>query len=212
MIMEEKNHKEHNHNHEHEHSHKHEHEHTVACENYQKRTTRLDRLIMLIIAIALSVIFLRPLIAYQSFMRGYSYTELDKPEPAVKHLKRSINIDSKNDQAWSLLAYNLKKLGKLKESIKAYEKTLELNPEDFQAAIEYALLKFEQKDYENARKILEKHLKKKAELVDGWLLLARACEKSGDTETAVKIYMEIYTKIDPGNKVAEGKLREYNKL
>lgn len=193
-------------------NHNHHHEHAISCEHSGQRISKLDKLIMLLLAIILSVIFLRPLISYQSYMRGYSYTELGKPQEAIEHLKKSIMLNDKNDQAWSLLAYNLNKIGNKNESSKAYEKALKLNPEDYQAAIEYALIKFNENDYEAARKILKKHLKKKQELVDGWLLLARTYEKTGDTTAAVEIYREIYQKIDPGNKVAEGKLREYNKL
>jgi tetratricopeptide (TPR) repeat protein len=195
-----------------EHKEEHDHNHGASCRHAPQRISKLDRLIMLFLAIILSAIFLRPLISYQSYMRGYSYTELGKPEQAIKHLKKSIMLNEKNDQAWSLLAYNLNKTGNKKESLKAYEKTLQLNPEDFQAAIEYALIEFNDKDYASARRILKKYLKKQADLVDGWLLLARTYEKTGDTTAAVKIYREIYEKIDPGNKVAEGKLREYNKL
>jgi|GEM_PF-1758051 len=202
-----------NHIHTHDHKHGHEkHEHSPTCFSKVSQVSKKDRLLILLLVILLAGIFLRPFLAFQSFMRGYSYTELNEPLKAVKHLKRSLYLNDKNDQAWSFLGYNLKKLNRIEESKQAYKKALELNPEDYQAAVEYALLYFYEKKYDKAAAVLEKYLKKSQEQLGGWLILARCYEKIGDRERAVKTYRLIYKEIDPDNAVAKEKLAYYNSL
>jgi Tfp pilus assembly protein PilF len=155
---------------------------------------------------------MRPFIAFQSFMRGYSYTELGEPLKAVKHLKRSLSLNDKNDQAWSLLGYNLKKLDQIEESKQAYKKALDLNPDDYQAALEFALIYFYENDFDQAIRILKKHLKKTQDQLGGWLILARCYEKAGQRKKAIETYRLIYHQIDPGNAVAKERLSQYNSL
>ncbi|MCX7832533.1 MAG: tetratricopeptide repeat protein [Actinobacteria bacterium] len=202
----------HDHNHDFAHEHNHTHEHSASCSTDFQKTSKLDRLLILLLSIFFAVVFLRPFVSFQSLMRGYSYTELGEPKNAIKHLERSIKLDKKNEQAWSLLAYNLNKLGRTNESIKAYKTALILNPKDSQAAIEYAIILFFKKDYRDAIEVLSNHLPESSEVVSGWLLLARCYEKSGQTEKAIDIYLRIYKKIDPGNQVAKAKLESYNAL
>lgn len=205
--------KKHGHRHTHEHdSARAKHEHSPACSAGVNRVSKKDRLLILLLTLFLAIIFMRPFLAFQSFMRGYSYTELNEPVKAVKHLKRSLYLNDKNDQAWSFLGYNLKKLNRIEESKQAYRKALELNPDDYQAAVEYALLYFNEKQYDKAAALLEKHLKKSQEQLSGWLILARCYEKIGDKKRAVEAYRLIYQEIDPGNAVAKERLAHYNSL
>lgn len=194
------------------HHHEHEHKEHLACGVLERRISKTDRLIILMLSLVFSLIFLKPFISYQSLMRGYAYTELGEASKAVKHLKRSISLNNKNDQAWSLLAYNLQKLGEIKESIEAYKMALKLNPKDSQAAIEYALILYKEKKYAEAANILKNHLEKSSEFLGGWLLLAKCYEKTGDMKGAISIYRLIYEKIDPGNEIAKQKLGQYNNL
>lgn len=197
------------------HTHNHDHHHeseTVSCSASIRKVSKRERLLILILSLTFALVFLRPFISFQSMMRGYSYTELGEPQKAIKHLKRAISLYEKNDQAWSLLAYNLNKLKRTDESIDAYKKALKLNPKDVQAATEFALILFYQNKYKSAAEILEKHLERKPEYVGSWLLLGRCYEKMNDKERAIKIYREIYKKIDPGNQVAKEKLETYNSL
>lgn len=199
--------KEKNHDH-----HCHHNNQSEPCYSGFQRTSKLDRLLILLLSILFAAIFLRPFVSFQSLMRGYSYTELGEPHNAIKHLKRSISLDKNNEQAWSLLAYNLNKIGKTNESINAYKRALVLNPKDSQAAIEFAVILYFKNDYEGAINVLNKHLTEDPEFVGGWLLLAKCYEKLGQNIKAIHIYRLIYKKIDPGNKVAKTKLKSYNAL
>lgn len=192
--------------------HEHKSSERLTCNAVPRKVSKKDRLLILVLASFLSIALLRPFVSFQSMMRGYSYTELGENEKAIKHLKRSVFLYDRNDTAWSLLGYNLKRVGRIKESIAAYEKTLSLNKKDYQAATEYALILYHNEEYDRAIKILKESLEKKPELVGSWLLLGRCYEKSGRIEKAIKIYREIYIDIDPGNSVALQKLKSYNAL
>lgn len=192
--------------------HEHKGSEHLACHNGRRKVSKRDRLLILLLALILSLVFLRPFVSFQSMMRGYSYTELGENEKAIKHLKRSVYLYDKNDMSWSLLGYNLKRVGKIEESIEAYEKTLSLNKKDYQAATEYALILYHRQEYDRAIRILRASIDRKQELVGSWLLLARCYEKSGKIDEAVEVYREIYLKIDPGNHVALEKLKSYNAL
>lgn len=187
----------------HEHYDHHEHGHSCAA---KPRTTRADRLIMLIMVLAASVFLLRPLVAYQSYMRGYSYTETGEASKAVKHLERSILLDDSNYAAWSLLGYNYLKLHREEDAMKALNRAIELNPEDIQAVIELSLIYFNSGDYAQAAELLSRHLQEKTEHTDGWILLATCYEKMNQNEAARAVWKKIYEDIDPGNIVAESKL------
>ncbi len=211
-MKQEKSNTEERHHKEGQHEYHHNHPEGVACVPLKPKTSKLDRAIMLILAIILASVFMKPFLSYQSTMRGYSYTELGETSKAIKHLKRAVSLAEKNATAWSLLAYNLNKEKKYSESEEAYEKALKYNPDDVQAAIEYALIKIYKREYDEAIDTLTKHLPEEEIYVDGWILLGAAYEKKGDAKSAIETYRKIYEKIDPGNQVAKDKLSQYNSL
>lgn len=192
----------------HHHSHEHTHPHSCSCEIRKPRTTLLDRALMLFLAIVISFFIFKPFLSFQSYMRGYQYTEAGRPDLAIKHLKRAVRMDESNALAWSLLGYSYLKTGDKESAIKAYAKALSLNPEDVQAAIEVSLIYLNEGNFKKAASTLETYLKKDSRYTNGWILLASTYEKAGETEKAVKTWKTIYKEIDPGNAVAKDKLTQ----
>lgn len=172
------------------------------------RPTLSDRIIMLFLVLLVAAIFLRPYISHQSYQRGKLFSDARMNEESIRYLKRAVRLDSENAIAWSLLGFNYKKIGKTEEALKAYMKTLEINPDDIQAAIEASLIFINTKNYIDAIQVLSQHLKKDKRHTDGWMLLATCYEKTNKQVKAKETWELIYYEIDPGNPLAASKLRK----
>lgn len=169
--------------------------------------TKLDRILMLLLVLIAAIFLLRPLVSIQGLERAKLYSDQALHKEAISHLKKSIFLESENAPAWSLLAYSYSKIGRKKKAISAYNKTLKLNPEDIQAVVGLSLIYFYEQNYKKSTSVLEKYLEPEKSHVDGWMLLATCYEKIDKQKKAQQTWKLIYEKIDPGNVVAESKLK-----
>lgn len=192
------------------HSHEYRHPDGKSCEIHRAQTTLFDRALMLLIALIISFFVFKPYLSFQSYMRGFQYTEAAKSDLAIKHLRRAVQMDNTNDLAWSLLGYNYLKTDEKESALKAYERALSLNPHDVQAAVELSLVYLNEGNLKEAISTLEKHLIKDPLHINGWILLGSLYEKAGRTEEARSTWETIYKVIDPGNIVARDKLNQLN--
>ncbi len=88
---------------------------------------------------------IKHMIAAQSLLGQNKY------KAAIRKLNHIIREDYKNADAWNLLGYSNRKLGKYKKASKAYRKALKYNPEH-KGALEYqGELFIETQQYDKAR-------------------------------------------------------------
>jgi len=76
--------------------------------------------------------------------------------PVECYLQRAIHFSPEDPATYSLYAYYFRKLNKLNESKKFYEKALFLDPESEKLAYSYGLLMLDMKDYDSALKYAKK--------------------------------------------------------
>ncbi len=70
--------------------------------------------------------------------------------PPECYLQRAINFNKKDSAPYSLYAYYLRKMGKLKAAVKQYKKALEISPDSAKIEYSYSLLLIELKQYDKA--------------------------------------------------------------
>jgi tetratricopeptide (TPR) repeat protein len=124
---------EHTHSHDgcscaHDHEHAHDHKHDEGILNAFGR-----RLLSAMIVLAL-LIFLRPFIIGQLLVRETSYSGNGAYADAIRIGEKIIVLDKHNLQAWTSLGYAYMDQGDTAKAIAAFEKVLELNPQDRGAA------------------------------------------------------------------------------
>ena len=64
----------------------------------------------------------------ENYLNGKEHAYNGKYEEAIVYLKKSIENDSKNADAFNMLGYSSRKLGKNQEAFKYYNKALKLDP------------------------------------------------------------------------------------
>lgn len=170
------------------------------------RVTLADRGIMIALVAVAAAIVARPVYSYHAFLVGKACSDARAHALAVRYLERATALSPENERAWSQLGYDLSRLGRTEEAIDAYERALELTPEDIHAATELALIYVDRGAYRTAIATLEPRLPKDRGETMSWILLATCYEKAGDRAGARRVWETIYEEVDPGNVVAKDKL------
>jgi len=67
---------------------------------------------------------------------GYAASQAEDYREAVRNFRKAVSLDRKYAEAYNMLGFSLRKLGKVKEALANYEKALKLKP-DFPEAREY---------------------------------------------------------------------------
>jgi tetratricopeptide (TPR) repeat protein len=67
---------------------------------------------------------------------GYAASQAEDYRKAVRSFRKAISLDRQYAQAYNMLGFSLRKLGRIKEALSSYEKALKLKP-DFPEAREY---------------------------------------------------------------------------
>ncbi len=130
-----------------------------ACckEGHQHNTvSKKDRLIMLLMAVVLAVIFLRPVVVLQNIRRGDSFLNYGFYDRAISQYKRATLLDPRNDEAYSWLGYAYNKKGNPDKAIESYGKAIELNPADNEVNFELGVVYYRKYQETGERDFYEK--------------------------------------------------------
>ncbi len=126
---------------------------------------------------------------------------------AKEELEKTLELDNKNQKAYSLLIEVYAALGEMKKADEAFKKAVELDPRDTTAYSSAALLFMSNKKFDMAAKSYKKVVDINPMNPVGWLGLGLAIFETGNLVAAKKAF-EQALKLDPTKSIAKEKLKE----
>jgi tetratricopeptide (TPR) repeat protein len=144
-----------------EHTHAHAHSHAKDCgcdhDHDQGSLNLPQRWLVTFFAVGALLILLRPFLVDQMLVRVTSYSADALYGDAVRICKKIIALDGNNVKAWTSLGYAYMDMGQTDMAIAAFEKVLQINPEDRGAAsFELGQAYYSQGDYPKAIESFER--------------------------------------------------------
>jgi len=115
---------------------------------------------------------------------GICNDELGKPQTAIPYIQKALKLAPSVPEYWFILGDILIRLQRIDEGIAAYRKVTELDPEDTDIWLELSVVYADQKDYENAAKVLQEGLHHHELQPDLYYYLAYCLFLSGKTREA----------------------------
>ncbi|MBI1983973.1 MAG: tetratricopeptide repeat protein, partial [Acidobacteria bacterium] len=128
---------------------------------------------------------------------------------AVEALSVVVGKEPEMAAAWFNLAYAYGAMGRNEEAAKAYEKTLEIHPNLFEARLNLGILLIQEEHADAALEHLAKAVELKPEHARGHLYYGRALQMAGQSPAAEKQFEESL-RLDPRSAIAHfdlGQLR-----
>lgn len=136
---------------------------------------------------------------------GMAYNEKGDYEQAEKTYQKAINLDPANSVAYHNLGNTYQKTGKINLAIENFKTAILLNPKFIFSYNALVKLYLENKNYQEARKVLENYLDYSDSKIDTLFLLSQIAVEEGNLKTALS-YLEKALAIDPENQVIKASI------
>ena len=133
-------------------AHAHDHSHDKGCNcdhgHDHHQLSLAKRWLISVLIISTLLVILRPFVVDQMLVRVTSYSANASYSDAVRICKKIIAIDPDNRRAWTSLGYVYMDDAKVNEAITAFERVLQMYPDDHGAAsYELGQAYYAQRDY-----------------------------------------------------------------
>ena len=117
----------------------------------------------------------------------------DEKVKALEYIEKTENLDSESMELLFERASILQALKQYERSLKAYDKFLAKEPDNYFAKLNVGIIYIQQNKYEEAQEIIEEAIKIDPDNVLGYLDKAKLYEKKGEIEKALEICNSIIT-------------------
>jgi tetratricopeptide (TPR) repeat protein len=142
---------------------------------------------------------------------GMAYADQRNYDKAIEMYRRAIDLDASNPVAYHNLANAYYGIGEINLAIENYHIAISLDPKFAFSYNALAKLYLENKNYEEARKVLEHYLDYSDSKIDILELLAQIAAEQKDFRAALS-YLEKAAAIDPGNQFIQNFIRNVKNL
>lgn len=142
---------------------------------------------------------------------GMAYADSGDHKSAEETYKKAINLDSLNPVAYHNLGNTYREIGEIDLAIENFNTAISLNPKfvfSYNALVDLYL---KNKEYKEARKLLENYLNYTDVQTDILFWLAKIAFEEGDLEGALG-YLEKALEIEPQNQFIQGAILEIKNL
>ena len=125
-----------------------------------------------------------PKLAQLYVNKGIALLTLQRLDEAKEAFKKAIALDAKNPQTWYNLGLAQHAGNELDDSLKSFQEAVKLDPQDADSFYFEGVCYSERKQYDQAIAILKKALEVNSLHASAEFALARALQRSGDTQDA----------------------------
>lgn len=133
---------------------------------------------------------------------GMAYADKGNHEQAEKTYQRAISLDPSNPVAFHNLGNTYRETGQIDLAIENFKTAISLNPQFIFSYNVLIGLYLENKNYQEAREVLENYLDYSNSKIDTLFLLAQIATKEKDFKAAL-FYLEKALAIDPKNQLIQ---------
>jgi len=155
-----------------------------------------------------------PKLAQAAINEGIAQLTLQKLDAAKEALERAIALDAKNPQAWYNLGLAQHAGNELDAALKSFQEAVKLDPQDADSYYFEGVCYAEQKQYDQAIAVFKKALEVNPLHASAEFALARALQRSGDTQDAREHFKRFQhltsTKISAAIGLAYGEQGRYS--
>ena len=141
-------------------------------------------------------------LADQLFKEAYDFIQMGKEEEGIKRARAFLNDHPKVWNAWFLLGWGYRRLGRYEDARDAFLQALELAPKEVDALNELAICSMELEYYSEAADALRKALEVEPENVKVISNLGVLALKTGRQEESMG-YFRTVLELEPGDPVAK---------
>ncbi|MDR1905264.1 MAG: tetratricopeptide repeat protein [Treponema sp.] len=135
------------------------------------------------------------------FKEAYDYIRMGREQEGLLKIREFLNIQSTVWNAWFLLGWALRRLGRWEDGAAAFRKAVELGADNSDTLNELAICLMESGDLKSARRELEKALWKDPESIKIISNLGVLALKNGDDDEAAGFFRTVL-ELAPGDPVA----------
>ncbi len=168
--------------------------------------TQRDRIIFVLLTLALFVIVFRPVLVYMSQWRGDQYWMTGDREGGIRSYKKALLLDPGNLRIHEDLGYVYQQTGKLDESIRHYEEALKIEPNKAENHFYLGMSIFKKGEIERAIPHFKSAIDLDPELRLAYFSLAKSYEKAKKPEKSIAVY-RLMQKRFPGMKGLDERIR-----
>ncbi|MCL5291536.1 MAG: tetratricopeptide repeat protein [Actinobacteria bacterium] len=162
-----------------------------------------DRIIFILLTIAIFIAVFRPVLVYMSLWRGDQYWMGGELEGGLRSYRKALILDPNNPRVRETLGYVYAKYKRYDESVGQYESAIRIEPENAENHYYLGLSLFQQKRYELAVGHFQKAIVLNPELRFSYFSLATSYERLGKPREAAKVYRRLQKKFPDVKNIEE---------
>ncbi|NQU73092.1 MAG: tetratricopeptide repeat protein [Candidatus Omnitrophica bacterium] len=157
--------------------------------------------ILLVTAIAITLLYHQTQQADINYYEGHRYFEKGEYEEAMKFCEKTLAINPSHEGALIDLAYSCQWTGDFKRAIETFKQVLSINPEDYKIMMALAETLAWNKEYEKSIAVCEKIINSTGG-IKAQILLGQVCIWSKQFDSAKEVLEEVLRK-EPDNSQAK---------
>ncbi|MBN1647708.1 MAG: tetratricopeptide repeat protein [Spirochaetales bacterium] len=137
----------------------------------------------------------------EDFLKAYDYIRLGREREGIEHIRKYIEKNNGSWNAWFMLGWALRRIGKYGDALAAFEQSFSLNPHNSDTHNEMAICNMELGEYSKCRENLETALKMEPEntkIISNFGILAIKQNRPEEAES----YFRTVIEFEPDDPIA----------